>query len=130
MKGNGGASSQNGNSSGANANSNVLQNDLTALLINHLAAIGAPVYTKDLVKALGLKHKREINPILYRLQDRGVLSKVWDTPPAWTLVPGGNLADLQGIERNLNNKKQVCASSNVPKKIFQNTHIHTCACIT
>ncbi|XP_003741930.1 double-stranded RNA-specific editase 1-like [Galendromus occidentalis] len=103
-KSNGSVSSQ--NAAGAGGNNNILQNDLTALLINHLAAVGAPVYTKDLVKALGLKHKREINPILYRLQDRGVLSKVWDTPPAWTLVPGGNLADLQGIERSLNNKKQ------------------------
>ncbi|KAL1478496.1 hypothetical protein MTO96_016189 [Rhipicephalus appendiculatus] len=71
-----------------------LPTDLTALVISHLRTIGTPVYTKDMVKALGLKHKREVNPILYRLQDRGVLTKVWDTPPAWTLVPG-SYGDLE-----------------------------------
>lgn len=73
---------------------NILQTDLTALVISHLRTVGTPVYTKDMVKALGLKHKREVNPILYRLQDRGVLTKVWDTPPAWTLVPG-SYGDLE-----------------------------------
>lgn len=78
----------------AAASNNILQTDLTALVISHLRTIGTPVYTKDMVKALGLKHKREVNPILYRLQDRGVLTKVWDTPPAWTLVPG-SYGDLE-----------------------------------
>lgn len=78
----------------AAASNNILQTDLTALVISHLRTIGTPVYTKDMVKALGLKHKREVNPILYRLQDRGVLTKVWDTPPAWTLVPG-SCGDLE-----------------------------------
>ncbi|XP_064476436.1 double-stranded RNA-specific adenosine deaminase-like isoform X2 [Ornithodoros turicata] len=76
------------------SSNNILQTDLTALVISHLRTIGTPVYTKDMVKALGLKHKREVNPILYRLQDRGVLTKVWDTPPAWTLVPG-SYGDLE-----------------------------------
>lgn len=78
----------------ASSNNNILQTDLTALVISHLRTVGTPVYTKDMVKALGLKHKREVNPILYRLQDRGVLTKVWDTPPAWTLVPG-SYGDLE-----------------------------------
>lgn len=45
--------------------------------------------TISICKSLGFSKKKEINPVLYGLEKRGIITKVNDTPPSWKLSQGG-----------------------------------------
>ncbi|XP_078666178.1 uncharacterized protein LOC144908459 isoform X6 [Branchiostoma floridae x Branchiostoma belcheri] len=43
----------------------------------------------DLAKALGFQTKKDINPTLYALQNKGFVAKINDCPPCWTILAAG-----------------------------------------
>lgn len=61
------------------------QDDIVLRIINYLKRAQTAIHTKDLVKGVGLNNKKEINPLLYKLQQKGVVTKVNESPPMWQL---------------------------------------------
>jgi len=43
------------------------------------------VNAREIARALGFAHRREINPFLYQLQRKGLVIKASDSPPLWKL---------------------------------------------
>lgn len=70
--------------------------DVVINIINYLKHANCAVHTKDLVKGVGLNSKKEINPILYKLQQKGFVVKVNESPPMWQL--GEQVVDNMSVK--------------------------------
>lgn len=68
-----------------NKSNAIPQDDIVLRIINYLKRAQTAIHTKDLVKGVGLNNKKEINPLLYKLQQKGVVTKVNESPPMWQL---------------------------------------------
>ncbi|GBM40525.1 Double-stranded RNA-specific adenosine deaminase [Araneus ventricosus] len=68
-----------------NKSNTIPQDDIVLRIINYLKRAQTAIHTKDLVKGVGLNNKKEINPLLYKLQQKGVVTKVNESPPMWQL---------------------------------------------
>lgn len=66
-----------------NTTSRILVNAVAEAIVKHLADSQIPVNSSDIAETLGFRSKKEINPILYRLQKKGIVRKVNDVPPLW-----------------------------------------------
>lgn len=60
--------------------------DIVVSIINYLKQAKTAIHTKELVRGVGLNNKKEINPLLYKLQQKGVVMKVNESPPMWQLA--------------------------------------------
>ena len=57
-------------------------------IIAFLQTQGRPCNTNGIRLSLGAANKKEINPTLYSMQRKGVLTKVQESPPTWKLCAG------------------------------------------
>lgn len=57
-------------------------------ILNFLHHQRQPSNTKSIRLSLGAATKKEINPVLYAMQRKGLIAKVQESPPTWKLCPG------------------------------------------
>ncbi|XP_028399932.1 double-stranded RNA-specific adenosine deaminase-like [Dendronephthya gigantea] len=57
-------------------------------IINFLHHQQGPSNTNSIRLSLGASTKKEINPVLYAMQRKGVIAKVQESPPTWKLCQG------------------------------------------
>ena len=67
--------------------SNIDQAKFEPKIIDFLKQFTRPVATLEITKSLGKMAKRDINPILYDMENRGIIRKVTRQPPSWKLNP-------------------------------------------
>lgn len=59
--------------------------DEEELIIQIIKSLPQPIKTLDIAKKLGFTTKKQINPTLYKMQRRGLLSLYRQEPPMWCL---------------------------------------------
>ena len=57
--------------------------ELQKKIMDFLGSDGRPATTLEIAKAVGMNTRKEINPTLYQMQDRGMIEKVQEQPPRW-----------------------------------------------
>ncbi|UYV67516.1 hypothetical protein LAZ67_5001060 [Cordylochernes scorpioides] len=67
--------------------------DISDAIVKYIQSCQAPASPHDIAKALGFRSKKQVNPMLYHLQVKGVLRKVKDIPPLWHLADTINEED-------------------------------------
>lgn len=85
---------------------------LETSIVSFLKNQGHPCSTSSIRKSLGASTKKEINPVLYRMQAQGVITKVLDSPPTWKLCQGSTKytptnSNLQKINPALKRENQM-----------------------
>ena len=80
-------------SSSAPKNIRLGQTELDVLA--YLKREGRPCNTLQLAKSAGKNTKKEINPVLYRMQTAGLIFKMHDHPPTWKLRAMGSLPNSE-----------------------------------
>lgn len=90
-----------------NKSNAIPQDDIVLRIINYLKRAQTAIHTKDLVKGVGLNNKKEINPLLYKLQQKGVVTKVNESPPMWQLGEQlvNNIVDKSSKQTEINYKR-------------------------
>lgn len=91
-----------------NKSNAIPQDDIVLRIINYLKRAQTAIHTKDLVKGVGLNNKKEINPLLYKLQQKGVVTKVNESPPMWQLGEQlvNNIVDKSSKQTEINFKRE------------------------
>nr|XP_006819319.1 PREDICTED: double-stranded RNA-specific adenosine deaminase-like [Saccoglossus kowalevskii] len=62
---------------------------LRAQLLNALNAQMEPIHANNLAKLVGLNSKKDINPVLFPMQNMGLVLKVSNVPPKWIITDKG-----------------------------------------
>lgn len=60
---------------------------------------GRPATTLEIARAVGMVTRKEVNPTLYQMQDRGMIQKIQEQPPMW-----------KACRRDSNNSTPITAS--------------------
>ena len=67
------------------------QQSIESKIIAFLQNQGRPCNTNSIRLTLGAATKKEINPTLYSMQRKGILTKILESPPTWKLCMGGEI---------------------------------------
>jgi len=59
--------------------------ELQKKIINFFGGTEKPATTLEIAKAVGLATRKEVNPTLYQMQDKGLIQKVQEQPPMWKI---------------------------------------------
>ncbi|XP_070532648.1 double-stranded RNA-specific adenosine deaminase-like isoform X2 [Ptychodera flava] len=75
-----------------NAEVVIINNNKETLKVQLLSALSKqsePIHANNLAKLVGLNSKKDINPILFPMQNMGLVSKVSNVPPKWVITDKG-----------------------------------------
>ncbi|XP_015929094.1 uncharacterized protein [Parasteatoda tepidariorum] len=102
-----------------NKSNAIPQDDIVLRIINYLKRAQTAIHTKDLVKGVGLNNKKEINPLLYKLQQKGVVTKVNESPPMWQLGEQlmNNIVDKSAKQTEYKREEQTFMHNNLPNNV-------------
>jgi len=65
--------------------------DLQKKILNFITGNGRPATTLEIAKGVGLVTRKEVNPTLYLMQNKGLIMKIQDTPPMWKVCQFGSI---------------------------------------